>query len=145
MLLLFMENIKLNTTWGAYSVICFKGKKIANAYDKEQKKLQQEGKDYIYHDITLYKTKKNIVWNIVLHSSDKNENGHSFVGYSSSKKQILIELRNFNVLYGIKLPELDDNEYNIKKEHKLQFLSNNYQKSRAECLSKVKSLQLKLK
>ena len=140
-----MKNIRLNTTWGAYPIVYFKGKKIGNAYDKNQKKLQQENKDYIYHEITLYKTKKNIVWHIVLHSSDIHENGHSFVGYSSSKKQILIELRNFNVLYGIKLPDLNDNDYHLKKEHKLQFLSNNYQKTRSQCLSKIKSLQLKLK
>ena len=93
----------------------------------------------------MYRTKKNIVWHVVLHSSETQENGHSFVGYSSSKRQIVIELRNFNVLHGVQLPKLDDPDYNFKKEHKLQLLSNDYQKTRAECLSKVKSLQLKLK
>ena len=144
MYILFMKNYKLLTTWGAYPVISFRGKRIGGACDKIQKKLKNEDKAYIYHELTLYKSKKNIIWHIQLRSSDEEEDGHSFVGFSSSKRQIVIELKNFNVLHGIKLPEISDPEYNKKKNHKLQFLTNNYNKTRSECLSKIKSLQFKL-
>ena len=139
-----MNNYKLITTWGAYPVICFRGKKIGNAYDKTQKKLKTEGKPYLYHELTVYKSRKNIIWQIQIKSSDEEENGHSFVGFSSSKRQIVIELKNFNVLHGIKLPEITNPDYSKKKNHKLQFLTNNYNKTRAECLSKIKFLEFKL-
>ena len=139
-----MKNYKLITTWGAYPVVSFQGKRIGSGCNTIQKKLKEKGESHIYHELTLYRSKKNIIWHIQLHSSEEEENGHSFVGFSSCKRQIVIELKNFNVLHGIKLPNIKDPEYNEKKDHKLHFLTNDYNKTRSKCLAKVKSLEFKL-
>ena len=139
-----MKKYRLKTTWGVYPVICFTGTKIGNAYDITQKKLRDKKKRHIYHELTLYKTKHNIVWEVTLRSSKRSEDGHCFVGFSSSSREIAISLKEFNVLYGVKLPKLSDIDYEKKKKHKLHFLTNNYNKTRSKCLSKIRFLDFHL-
>ena len=138
-----MKSFKIKTTFGAYPIISFKGKKLSSSYNEEQFLLKQEGKEYFFYKISLYKTKKkNYLWHIKIFSSDKDEDGHSFSGYSKRVRDILIDLQNFNVLYGIKLPDINDKNYEKHREFKLQYLRNMYNKTKTDCLSKINNFKL---
>ena len=140
-----MKRFRIKATFGAYSVICFKGEKLSSSYNELQSSLKEKGESYFFYKISLYRTeRKNLLWHIKIFSSEPDENGHSFVGYSKRSRDILIELQNFNVLFGLKLPDINDPEYNKKKEYKLQYARNIYNKTKSDCLSKVKLLNFNL-
>ena len=140
-----MKRFRIKTTFGAYSVICFKGEKLSSSFNELQLSLKEKGENYFFYKISLYRTaKKNLLWHIKIFSSEPDEDGHSFTGYSKRSRDILIELQNFNVLFGLKLPDINDAEYNKKKEYKLQYARNIYNKTKSDCLSKVKLLNFNL-
>lgn len=139
-----MKEYKLTSTFGTFPVIVFKGIKLYSAYNKEQCLLKKKKESYLYHKITIYQSDNNIIWHIIIRSSKKSENGHSFIGYSDSYSQTALDLKNFDISLGIKFPDIKVKDYLIKKENKLQFLQNDFNRTRTECLKNIEELKIYL-
>ena len=139
-----MRKYKLKSTFGTFPIIIFKGIKLYSAYNKEKCLLKKKKKPYLYHKLTIYKSEKNIIWHIIIRSSKKTENGHSFIGYSNSYRETALDLKHFDISLGIKFPDIKDKDYLIKKENKLQFLQNDFNRTRTECLENIEELKIYL-